>query len=163
MVLVLLLVVPVELSAVVLLEPLLIVLFDPLVLELSALVALLPGCCTPGSVAPMVALAPVFSLLVATLLPLLVSVPVVVLEPLLVPVVALASGCGCCVPDPFAPIVALALLSVVPVALLLALVELLLSMVVVPVDEPLALVSAEVPGLGCCAPVSVGPVRALAP
>src|SRR4029453_12646655 len=90
----------VVLSAVVELDSVVVVL-DPLLSEVASMFC---GCCTPGSVGPIVALAPVLSA-VAVLLP---SVVVVVL----VPVAALASGAGCCTPGSAAPMVALALLSV---------------------------------------------------
>ena len=113
---------------------------DPL---LSAVASVFCGCCTPGSVGPIVALAPVLSAVVV----LLPSVVVVVL----VPVVALASGAGCCTPGSVAPMVALALLSVFG--------DLVAGGLVVV----LVLLSAEAVGLGCCTPGSVAPMVALAP
>src|SRR5262249_18313600 len=62
------------------------------------------GCCTPGSVAPMVALAPVVSGFVTLPFAVLLSVGTVVR----VPVVAFACGAGCCVPGLGAPTVGLA-------------------------------------------------------
>src|SRR5688572_8536327 len=104
-------------------------------LEPSAGVSLPPlcGCCTPGSVGPMVALAPVLSAVVV-----------------LLPVVALASGAGCCTPGSVVPMVALA-------PLLLSATWSSVGVTVV------LLLSAEALGLGCCTPGSVAPMVALAP